>query len=278
MQDIELVYHLAAKINVDESILYPQRYTENNIEGTRTILDAVRKHNPDMVMASTCEAYGANLSGTEAVLEAVRKYNAHLVTVSTAGVYKGSKGRMDENHPLNPQSPYAASKAGADRLCYAYHKTYGIKVKIVRPFNIFGPRQKREGFGAVIPIFYEKALNNEKLPIKGDGKQTRDYLYVSDVVDAYRLIAETDELNGHAVNVGSGLETSINHVAKTVLYFTKRPYHMIEHIGERAGEVDSFIADTTLIEQYGFKPKVDFDTGMKNYYNWRVGLDEDSRA
>jgi len=273
MKDVERVFHLGAKINVDESLQRPLDFININIKGTENVLAAAATKKADVVHASTCEVYGDNIYGTTNVLESARKYKAELEVVSSASIYGiGSKHLMDEYHPLFPASPYAASKAAGDRICYSYWKSFGLKVKIVRPFNIFGPRQKDSGFGAVVPIFFKKAIDAPKEPLKifGDGSQTRDYLYVTDLVRAYLLIADEPALNGEAINLGSGEEISVNRIAETVNKLTGRPADLITHTEGRAGEVNSFIADTSLIEQFGFKPEISFDAGMLSYYDWKL--------
>jgi dTDP-glucose 4,6-dehydratase len=273
MKDIEVVFHLGAKVNVDESFQAPLDFFNINIKGTDNVCASAAERRIKLIFGSSCECYGSNMYGDVNILESVKKYNAKLNFISTAAVYGiGSMFKMNEWHPLMPASPYAATKASADRLCYSYYKTYGLDVKIVRPFNIFGPRQKRSGFGAVIPIFFEKALLDDKLVIYGDGKQTRDYLYVTDIVNAYKLIMETKEFTGKAVNVGSGTEISINQIAEKICELLNVPRKRIQHIHDRPGEVNSFIADTTFIEQYGFKPTVSFDDGLKKYLDWRLKL------
>ena len=273
MRDVERVFHLGAKINVDESLKVPLDFLNINVRGTDNVLTAATAKKVEVLYASSCEAYGDNIYGTANVLESVLKYKADMEFVSSASIYgTGSKHKMDEFHPLCPASPYAATKAAADRLCYSYWKSYGLKVKIVRPFNIFGPRQKDSGFGAVVPIFFKKAIENPTEPLKifGDGYQTRDYLYIDDLVRAYMLIVDEPSLNGKAINIGSGKETSVNRIAETVNQLTGRPADLIEHAEGRSGEVNSFIADTSLIERFGFKPEISFDAGMLNYYNWKL--------
>jgi dTDP-glucose 4,6-dehydratase len=271
MRDVERVFHLGAKINVDESIQRPLDYLETNYQGTKNVLDNAVKHRSQVIHASTCEVYGENLFGTLNVLESVKKYRPGLQFVSTAAVYgEGSEIRMNEWHPLRPTSPYAASKAAADRLCYCYYKTHKLDITIVRPFNIYGERQKRTGFGAVIPIFFEKALSHQDITIFGDGTQTRDYLHVSDIVRAYILIAETKDLIGKEVNAGSGIERRVIDIAEKITDISGARRSIIKFVGERKGEVNSFIADNALIEQYGFAPAKDFDRGLKEYHEWRL--------
>jgi len=265
MEGIDKVFHLAAKIHVDESYTKSELYMKTNLEGTHNTLAAAHKINADVIHASSCEVYGSNVFSTLAVLETLRKVDADMTFVGSASIYGKSYNvpKMNEYHPLNPQSPYAASKAASDRLCYAYHKSFGVKVKIVRPFNIFGSRQKAGGGGAVIPIFFKNALLDNPITIHGDGKQTRDYLYVDDIIKAYLLISELDELNGEVVNVGSGIETEIGWLAETIRRIVGKG--RIEYVKGRIGDVDSFICDNSKIAQYGFEPKISVEEGLKLY-------------
>ena len=266
MDGIEKVFHLAAKIHVGESYNKSELHMKTNLVGTHNTLSAAHKADADVIHASSCEVYGSNVFSTLALLETLRKVDADMTFVGSASVYGKSYNipKMNEYHPLNPQSPYAASKAASDRLCYAYHKSFGVKVKIVRPFNIFGPRQKAGGGGAVIPIFFDSALHDKTITIHGDGRQTRDYLYVDDIVKAYLLISELDELNGEVINVGSGVETEIGWLAETIRDIVGKG--MIDHVKGRTGDVDSFICDNSKIEQYGFEPDISVEEGLKRYY------------
>ena len=253
------IFHLAAKINVDESRKDPGSYLRTNVIGTQNILDEAVKENKRVIHASSMESYGENKTG--------------LTLISSCSVFgRPEAGAMNEKHPLLPQSPYAASKAAGDRLAYSYWKTYGLPVTIARPFNIYGTRQKDGGGGAVIPIFFRKAMNDEVLTIFGDGKQTRDYLYVTDLVRGYRIIAEQKELIGQPVNFGSGQETSIKWLAQTIIDIVGRG--KIKHGPSRPGEVKSAICDNALISQYGFIPQISIKNGLHMYYEWLLKRNE----
>lgn len=228
----DVVFHMASHINVDESIANPIMTTRVNVLGTLNVLEAVRKNKNRLIFASTCEVYG----GTE-------------------------KHKLENEHQeLNPQSPYAASKTAADRLCYTYFKTYGIKVTIVRPFNIFGPGQKDGIGGALIPIFIRRALQKKPLIVFGDGKQTRDYTYIDDIIKAYLLVLDSKKLYGEVINFGSSKEVSVIDIAS---YIAKKIPTKIKFIKGRPSEVRRFIADTTKAKKLlGFKPTVNIWTGI----------------
>ena len=247
--DIEMVFHLGAKINVDESIDNPTDFYLINIIGTYNVLEAVKEHNAIMVFASTCETYGENTNPPKP---------------------------MDENHPLRPFSPYAMSKCSADRMCYAYHRTHNLDIRILRPFNIYGERQKIGSKGAVIPTFFNQAMNDWDITIHGDGLQTRDYLHVTDVIQAYRIVMANDTLSGEVINVGSCEEHSIIEIAEAIVDIVGKG--RIVHVDGRPGEVSSFVCDNTKIKYYGWKRKVDFYQGLKQYYQWLLGGSVDGKT
>lgn len=241
IEGMDLVVHLAAEINVDKSLEDPALFVKANIIGTLNVLDAVRKMGIRMVHASTCEVYG----GAE--------YTP-----------------MDEAHPINPRSPYAASKAGADRLCYAYANSFGVDVSIVRPFNIYGPRQKTGKFGAVIPIFSSMIMAGKAPMVYGRGEQTRDFLYVSDLVDAYMTMINEPLPPGEVVNFGSGVETSINQIA-VALCQRIDPNISPNYVCGRSGEVSSFISCNDKAEGLGWSPRVDIKRGLQMYVEYVTG-------
>jgi len=172
---------------------------------------------------------------------------------------------LKETAELKPNSPYAASKAGADRMCYAFYKSFNVPVTIVRPFNIFGERQKSGTFGALIPILVRKALSGVKLTVFGDGSASRDYLHVSDLVQAYDIVLQHPELSGKAINFASGVNTSTKDIAE---YIAKKLGAEIEYGPARPGEVSRFPADISLARSLGFEPKVDIWEGIDRYIAW----------
>jgi len=236
----DLVFHLAANVNVDQSLKDPKSFLDVNIIGTFNILEQVRALGIRMIHASTCEVYGDGHDLKDGEL-------------------------LDETAELKPNSPYAASKAGADRLCYAYYKSFGVNVTIVRPFNIFGERQKSGTFGALIPILVRKAMTGDVLTIFGDGSATRDYLHVSDLVSAYELVMNTKGLEGKSINFGSGQNTSVKDIAE---YIAKKFNAEIKHGPARPGEVSRFPADISFAQSLGFTPNVGIWEGIDRYITW----------
>ena len=237
----DIVYHLAAEINVDKSIINPQETIDTNVIGTMNVLEAVKKYDKEMIFASTSEIYGS-----------------------------AQTGKMSETHPLDAQSPYGASKLAADRLCKAYHTTYGTKVKILRNFNTFGPGQADGGegssYGSVIGIFTRLALASKPMPIFGNGEQARDYMYIDDAINAYILVAEKGEY-GEEYNAGTGVPITINNLVDFIEHnILPNSGHI--NVDARPGEVDMLCADSTKLRALGWEPeKVTFEEKLMRFIN-----------
>jgi UDP-glucose 4-epimerase len=180
------------------------------------------------------------------------------------------QGKMDENHPLSSQSPYGSSKLAADRLCKAYHTTYGTKVKILRNFNTFGPGQADGGegssYGAVIGIFARKALQSKPMPIFGTGEQARDYMYIDDAINAYLLVQEKGEY-GEEYNAGTGVPITINSLVDFMEHnILPNSGHIF--VDARPGEVNMLCADATKLRELGWEPeKVTFEDKLMRFIN-----------
>ena len=232
VKNCDIVYHLAAQINVDKSILHPQETFDINIQGTKNVLDCAKKYKKIVVFASTSEVYG--------------EY----------------KGKIKETLVCNPQSPYAVSKLCADKLCQNYYNLYGVETYILRCFNVFGPRQSSGKFGAVIPIFADMVRQGKPPIIFGDGKQRRDYIYVSDVVRAYDYIPTIKALRGREINIATGVSHSINDVARDIIKTLGKDIKPI-HGEKRVGEVHKLEANIKLAKSYGWKPLITFKEGLK---------------
>jgi len=242
VREQDVVFHLAAYINVDESIQNPHPFFEVNIGGTVNILEAIRKNNNRLIYVSSCEVYGTPVG----------------------------KRLIDETTELRPHSPYAASKAAADRICFGYFKTYGLDITIVRPFNVFGERQREGKFGALIPVFVKEALDGQNLQVFGDGEQSRDYMYISDVVQAYDLVFKSLDAKGEIYNFGTGVETKVKDIAE---YIAKKLNVKVEYIKARPGEISHSCADITKAKKVlGFEPKINIWEGINRYILWRKNL------
>ena len=175
---------------------------------------------------------------------------------------------MDEEHPLNPRSPYAATKAGGDRLAYSYWVTYGLPIVIVRPFNNYGPRQHPE---KVVPRFITQALAGEPLTIHGDGHASRDWLHVDDTAlgdrGARRRAARG--VAGEVVNVATGIDLSVADIAQLVLEAVGNPDATIVHVDERPGQVDRHIGSTDKLARLtGWRASIAFEDGLERTVAW----------
>ena len=239
MRDVDAVFHLAAQIHVDRSIIEPRLTYDTNVLGTQNILEIARMYDVEkIVYASTSEVYGSS------------RY-----------------APMDENHPLNAPHPYGASKIAADRMCHAYIETYGMNICIMRPFNLYGPRQKDSGYGGAISIFTKRVLSNMPPIIYGSGEQTRDYTYVDDIVAAYDLILNYPSPVREPVNFGTGVDVTINELAAKIIRICGRDLKPV-HVEERPGEVNRLIADITKAKKLGWKPKYTLDKGLEKFITW----------
>jgi len=236
----DAVFHLAAHINVDESLRDPLGHINANIIGTYNVLEAIRTHGGRLILTSSCEVYG----------------DGH-------DLRKDQK--LDETAELKPNSPYDATKAGADRLAYSYFKSFGVDVTIVRPFNIFGERQKNGTFGALIPILVAKAMRGEDLTVNGDGHATRDYSHISDIIQAYGIVLGRKDLKGRVINFASGENTSVKDIAE---YIAKKFKVGIVHGPARPGEVERFPSDISFAKSLGYSPKVTIWQGIDRYIKW----------
>jgi dTDP-glucose 4,6-dehydratase len=175
---------------------------------------------------------------------------------------------MDEQHPLNPRSPYAATKAGADRLAYAYYVTYGLPIVIVRPFNNYGARQHPE---KVVPRFVTSALRDEPLTVHGDGHASRDWLYVDDDAEAIEALiaAPIEDVAGETINIATGVDISISEIADIVLEVLDKPPTLKMNVEERLGQVDRHIGSTEKAAALlGWRARTSFEEGLARTVEW----------
>jgi len=239
--EVDTVIHLAAQIHVDRSIIEPSETFETNVLGTLNILELSRRYDVEKIIyASSSEVYGSS------------QYVP-----------------MDEKHPLDPPHPYGASKLAADRMCHAHIRTYGTNISIARLFNTFGPRQKDTGYGGAISIFVKRVLDGRPPIIYGDGKQSRDYLYIEDAVSAYEKILEYEKPLREPVNFGTGKDVTIISIANKVIDILGKKKMKPVHVAPRPGEVQRLVADNRKARQLlGWAPKYDFDEGLKKFVDW----------
>jgi UDP-glucose 4-epimerase len=205
-----------------------------------------------------------NIRGTVNVLQACRHAGIkRLVYTSSAAVYGDAKYLpIDEVHPLAPESPYAASKLAGEKYCFAYRKAFGTPATAVRCFNVYGPRQGKGAYANAIAIFLEKVSKAEAITVYGDGEQTRDLVFVEDVVDGMLLAAASPEAPGNVFNLASGKATSVNQLVKIIAEVTGRKA-AVNHAAAKAGEIihsQASIAKATKV--LGFHPTTDLETGI----------------
>lgn len=222
-------------------------------------------------IADPLRSHLVNDLGTLNLLLAARESNVErFVYVSSSEVY-GSAVRvpMDEDHPLNPMTPYAASKLAGEAYALTFNRTYGVPTMVVRPFNAYGPREHLDGpSGEVIPRFVAWALGRRPLVIFGDGSQTRDFTWVGDTVRGIALAAECDELVGGCVNIARGQEVSVLRVAQLVqeIVGTNAP---VQHVDERPGDVRRHFSGVERARSLlGFSARVGIEEGLHRYIDW----------
>lgn len=243
-QAVDVVVNFAAESHVDRSILEPDIFVKTNVLGTQVLLDAARKYNiKKFVQVSTDEVYGS----------------------------LGETGLFSETTPLAPNSPYSASKAGGDLLVRAYHETFGLPVNITRCSNNYGPYQFPE---KLIPLIISRALNDESLPVYGDGLNIRDWLYVEDHCSAIDLVIHQGKL-GEVYNIGGNNERTNVHIVKTILNELGKPESLITYVTDRPGHDRRYGIDPTkIMNELGWKPKHNFETGIKETIQWYLSNKE----
>jgi nucleoside-diphosphate-sugar epimerase len=235
----EVIFHLAASVGNKRSIDQPIDDAEINVIGTLRVLEAARK-------------------------AGVRK----VVISSSAGIFGELKTLpISEAHPAEPDSPYGASKLCAEKEGLAYAKLYGMEVVCLRYFNVYGPNQRFDAYGNVIPIFVFQMLRGEPVTIFGDGEQTRDFVNVHDVVQANIKAALAPGVSG-AFNIGSGTRISINDLVE-LLKCRSGLNPVVRHGPPRAGDVRDSLADIGAAQKaFGFDPTVTMDRGLCEYIGW----------
>ncbi|ADL51711.1 GDP-mannose 4,6-dehydratase [Clostridium cellulovorans] len=229
----DICYHLAASINVQDSIDDPKTTFENDVIGTFNVLQQCKINNTKFVYMSTCMVYSKALN-----IEGI-----------------------SESHPTCPASPYAAAKLAGENLALSYYYAYGLPTTVLRPFNTYGPYQKQNSEGGVISIFIDKKLMNKPLAIYGDGKQTRDFLYVTDCADFVVEAGYSEKTNGKIVNAGSGVDISITELAKTIAGETGTIKY-VTHIHPQS-EIQKLLCDSRYSKKIlGWSPKVSLVEGI----------------
>lgn len=240
-KDVDVIFHLAALIAIPYSYIAPDSYVDNNIKGTLNICQAAKENgNIRVIHTSTSEVYGT----------------AQYVPI-------------DEKHPLQPQSPYSATKIAADAMAMSFYNAFDLPVTIVRPFNTYGPRQSAR---AVIPTIITQIANGMKEIQLGDVTPTRDFNYVEDTCRGFIALAEEDKTIGEIINIGSNFEISIADTLNIIKELMQSEVNFI--IDEQRkrpikSEVFRLWCDNSKIEKLtGFKSKVDINQGLQKTINW----------
>lgn len=241
MHNIDTVYHLAALIAIPFSFIAVESYVDTNIKGTLNILEVARDTNISRILVtSTSEVYGTAKSIP-----------------------------IDETHPRQPQSPYSATKIGADAIAESYHRSFGTPVTIVRPFNTYGPRQSAR---AIIPAIITQLLNGVKEIKLGNLKPTRDLVYVEDTIEGFQRIAITDSLIGEDVNIATEHEISIEELAKELIQQINPSAVVINEdlrLRPETSEVYRLLGSAQkLLLHTGWKPEIDLNSGLKKTIDW----------
>ncbi len=236
-----VVVHWAAESHVDRSILDATPFIDTNVKGTQVLLDMSKNNNIDLfINIATDEVYGE-----------LRE-----------------EGQFYEDTPLNPNSPYSVSKASADMLGRAYFRTFGSPVITLRPSNNYGPWQYPE---KLIPVVILKALNNEKIPVYGKGENIREWLYVSDCVEAVFSVINKGK-PGEIYNIGSGFEKRNIDVVKAILKILNKPEDLISFVKDRPGHDFRYSLNTDKIQKkIGWKAKTTFEEGIEKTVKWYLG-------
>jgi dTDP-glucose 4,6-dehydratase len=235
---VDVVVNFAAETHVDRSLMEAGSFIQTDVHGVLVLLEEARKHAPKLkrfIQISTDEVYGSIESGS-----------------------------FKETDPLNPRNPYSASKAGGDRMAYAYGQTYGLPVIVTRASNNFGPWQYPE---KLIPLFVTNALDDIPLPLYGDGRNVRDWLFVDDHCAAVDFLIEHGE-NGETYNIGGGNERENRDITFRILELLGKPETLIRRVADRQGHDRRYSLDTSKLERMGFRCDTDFDAALRRTVQW----------
>ncbi len=236
INECDVLFNFAAETHVDRSIIEAGAFVETDVLGTHILLEAVRRFDVErFIQISTDEVYGSI-----------------------------EKGSFTEEDPLKPNSPYSASKAGADMLVRSYHKTYGLPAIVTRSSNNYGPYQFPE---KIIPLFITNLIEGEKIPLYGDGLNVRDWIYVLDNCRAIELILQKGRVGG-IYNIGGGYEITNLELTKKILNLMSKGDDYIQYVSDRLGHDRRYSLGCDKIKELGWKSEVDFDLGLKKTIEW----------
>jgi dTDP-glucose 4,6-dehydratase len=238
MQGCSHVLNFAAESHVDRSIETPGEFIQTDVFGVFVLCEEARRQGVQrFVQVSTDEVYGEVLTG-----------------------------HSTEDWPLNPRSPYAASKAGGDRLAYAYACTYGLPVVVTRCSNNYGPRQYPE---KLVPLFVTNAIDDQPLPVYGNGKNTRDWLHVDDHCDALLTLLAFPGIDGETFNIGAQHELDVLTITDTLLGLLGKPKTLVRFVEDRPGHDRRYAVDSSKLTRVtGWKPAIAFEAGIRQTVQW----------
>jgi dTDP-glucose 4,6-dehydratase len=237
---VDVVVNFAAETHVDRSLMEAGSFIETDVHGVLVLLEEARKHAPSLrrfVQISTDEVYGSI-----------------------------DKGSFTEADPLNPRNPYSASKAGGDRMAYAYAQTYELPVIVTRASNNFGPWQYPE---KLIPLFVTNAIDNLPLPLYGDGKNIRDWLFAEDHCAAIDFLIENGS-NSETYNIGGGNELENREITHKILQLLGKPETLIKKVADRQGHDRRYSLATSKLDNLGFRCDTNFDAALERTVRWYV--------
>ena len=237
---VDVVVNFAAETHVDRSLMEAGSFIQTDVHGVLVLLEEARKHAPKLrrfIQISTDEVYGSI-----------------------------DKGSFREDDPLNPRNPYSASKAGGDRMAYAYAQTYGLPVIVTRASNNFGPYQYPE---KLIPLFVTNAIDNLPLPLYGDGRNIRDWLFVTDHCAAVDYLIEHGT-SSETYNIGGGNERENRDITHRILEILGKPESLITKVADRQGHDRRYSLDSSKLANIGFTIQTDFDEALERTVRWYV--------
>jgi dTDP-glucose 4,6-dehydratase len=235
---VDVVVNFAAETHVDRSLMEAGTFIETDVHGVLVLLEEAKKLAPNLkrfVQVSTDEVYGSIDSGS-----------------------------FKETDALNPRNPYSASKAGGDRMAYAYAQTYGMPVVITRASNNYGPYQYPE---KLIPLFVTNAIDDQPLPLYGDGRNVRDWLFVEDHCAAIDYVIEHGQ-NSEVYNIGGGHEMENREITQRILDLLRKPQSLIKRVADRQGHDRRYSIDMTKLESIGYRSTRNFDDALELTVKW----------
>lgn len=237
---IEMIYNFAT-LSLPASLQFPMWNIINNIKITSNI----------------CELARLNL---------IKEF----INISTSEVYGSAQlPQIDEKHPTNPLTPYAASKLGADKIVESYIKTFNIQACTIRPFNNIGPRQSDDEYPAIIPSIIKNIRQNQPIIVHGDGRQTRDFIFVKETIKSINTLMKTNKYIGETFNLGTGIETSVNELVKCILNVLNLSNYPVIYSNKRVADVERHCADVTKFVKYSnYTPKSITEQDIEESVKW----------